>query len=367
MTYKDLQSDPNFLLYGCITGSRAYGTDLPTSDTDIRGVFVLPKAEFYGLHYTPQVADNTNDTVYYELGRYVDLLAKNNPNMLELLATPPDCIRYRHPIMDQLTPELFLSKKCKDTFGGYAYSQIKKARGLNKKIVNPLPRERQTPLDFCYVLQGNGSVPLTKWLKDNELDQSRCGLSAIPHFREVYAIHYDATTELGYAGILRKPTSNDLSLSSIPKDAPILAYLHFNKDGYATYCKDHRAYWDWVEQRNEARYQTNLAHGAQYDSKNMMHTFRLLEMGIEILREGVIRVRRPNRSQLLDIRQGKYDYDTLLEMAEGKMEELEGAYEASSLPEEVDLAVVNEHLVKMRGAWYTERSQGRIKNQDQGL
>ena len=352
MTYNDLQNTPQHLLYEGIAGSRAYGIDLPNSDIDIRGVFILPKAEFYGLHYTPQLSDDTNDTVYYELGRFVELLAKNNPNMLELLATPPKCIRYRHPIMDRLTPELFLSKKCKDTFGGYAYSQIKKARGLNKKIVNPMPRERQTPLDFCYVLKGNGSVPLRQWLDEKELDQSRCGLSAIPHFREVYALYYDATGELGYAGILRKPASNELSLSSIPKGAPILAYLHFNKDGYATYCKDHKAYWDWVEKRNEVRYQTNLAHGSQYDSKNMMHTFRLLEMGIEILREGVIRVRRPNRAELLDIRRGKYDYDTLLGMAEDRMGELEVAYEQSTLPEEVDMERVEEVLVGVRGEWY---------------
>lgn len=354
MRYKDITEQFDQLgLYDCITGSRAYGTQMPTSDTDIRGVYILPKSELYGLSYTPQVADTTNDTVYYELGRFVELLAKNNPNMLELLATPEDCIRYRHPVMDQLSPELFLSKKCKDTFGGYAYSQIKKARGLNKKIVNPLPRERQTPLDFCYVLRGNGSVPLRRWLEEEERVQARCGLSAIPHFREVYAIHYDATGELGYAGILRKPTSNSLSLSSIPKGAPILAYLHFNKDGYATYCKDYKAYWDWVEQRNEARYQANLAHGAQYDSKNMMHTFRLLEMGIEILREGVIRVRRPNRAELLAIRQGKYDYDTLLDMAEEKMKELDAAYEDSPLPDTVDMKTVNARLVEMREKWYS--------------
>lgn len=354
MTLQDLQPSSN-LVFDAITGSRAYGTDLPHSDTDLRGVFILPKAEFYGLHYTPQLSDATNDTVYYELGRFVELLAKNNPNMLELLATPPECIRYRHPIMERLTPELFLSKKCKDTFGGYAYSQIKKARGLNKKIVNPMPRERQTPLDFCYVLKGNGSIPLRQWLDENKLDQSRCGLSAIAHFREVYALHYDATGELGYTGILRKPTSNELSLSSIPKGAPILAHLHFNKDGYATYCKDYKAYWDWVENRNEARYQTNLAHGAEYDSKNMMHTFRLLEMGIEILREGVIRVRRPNREALLDIRRGAYDYDTLLNMAEDRMGELEVAYEQSTLPEEVDMGRVEEVLVGMRGEWYQQR------------
>jgi hypothetical protein len=84
----------------------------------------------------------------------------------------------------------------------------------------------------------------------------------------------------------------------------------------------------------------------------MMHTFRLLEMGIEILREGVIRVRRPNRAQLLDIRQGKYDYDTLLEMAEEKMAELEDAYAQSTLPDSVDRGRVNGVLVGMRERWY---------------
>jgi len=109
-----------------------------------------------------------------------------------------------------------------------------------------------------------------------------------------------------------------------------------------------------VEQRNEARYQTNLAHGAQYDSKNMMHTFRLLEMGIEILREGVIRVRRPNREQLLDIRRGKYDYDTLLGMAEEKMGALEAAYAESRLPAEVDMGRVDGVLAGIRETWYEQ-------------
>lgn len=31
---------------------------------------------------------NTDDIVYYELGRFVELLLQNNPNMMELLATP---------------------------------------------------------------------------------------------------------------------------------------------------------------------------------------------------------------------------------------------------------------------------------------
>ena len=86
------------LVYEAITGSRAYGLDTSESDTDIRGVFILPKELYYSMDYVPQVANNTNDIVYYELKRYMELLSKNNPNILELLEVPDQCvlmIKYR--------------------------------------------------------------------------------------------------------------------------------------------------------------------------------------------------------------------------------------------------------------------------------
>ena len=43
-------------------------------------------------------------------------------------------------------------------------------------------------------------------------------------------------------------TSNDLRMSSIPK-SEIMKYeiLIYNKDGYQSYCKDYKEYWEWVE------------------------------------------------------------------------------------------------------------------------
>lgn len=163
MNLQDLR-DRNLIIFECISGSNAYGTNTPTSDTDIRGVFILPQDDLYGLTNVEQVADDRNDIVFYELGRFVDLLTKNNPNILELLCTPADCVLHRDPLMDRLTTELFLSKLCRDTFAGYAISQIKKARGLNKKIVNPMSRERKSLLHFCHVLVGPGSQPAPDWL-----------------------------------------------------------------------------------------------------------------------------------------------------------------------------------------------------------
>lgn len=91
MTIDDLKSQ-NLILFECISGSKAYGLDTATSDTDIKGVFLLPKEDFYGLNYIPQVSNETNDIVYYELGRYFELLLLNNPNILELLSTPENKI-----------------------------------------------------------------------------------------------------------------------------------------------------------------------------------------------------------------------------------------------------------------------------------
>ena len=58
------------IIFECISGSRAYNLDTQHSDTDIRGVFILPKDQFYGLEQVDQINNDTNDIVYYELKKY---------------------------------------------------------------------------------------------------------------------------------------------------------------------------------------------------------------------------------------------------------------------------------------------------------
>lgn len=50
MTINDLRTK-GLIILECISGSKAYGLDTPTSDTDIKGVFILPKEDYYGLNY----------------------------------------------------------------------------------------------------------------------------------------------------------------------------------------------------------------------------------------------------------------------------------------------------------------------------
>ena len=157
---------------------------------------------------------------------------------------------------------------------------------------------------------------------------------------------------LGYKGIVQKETSNGVSLSSIPKGEEQIAMLYFNKDGYSVYCKEYKDYWDWVEKRNESRFQATQNHGKKYDAKNMMHTFRLLDMAIEIARDGVVNVHRPNRDFLLGIKGGEFEYDELVLMANEKQVEMEEAFERSPLPETPDLAYINQLAFDIREEFY---------------
>lgn len=340
------------LLLKVISGSHAYGLNQPESDIDIRGIFVLPREAYYGLQYTDQLADRSNDIVFYELKKIVGLLAKNNPNALELLLTPEDCILYRHPLMDLLPPELFLSKRCRRTFAGYALSQVKKARGLNKKIVNPMEEERKSVLDFCYVARGNGSVPVRRFLREYGFRQEDCGLASIPNMKGMYALYHRPGA--GYQGIVRdEAEAQDVALSSIPKGEPVLGLLYFNLDAYSVYCREYREYWEWVEKRNEARYDATQAHGKGYDAKNMMHTFRLLHTAEEIATSGIFAVRRTiDRDFLLRVRAGEFEYDDLVDQAEAKIQRIDQLFEWSDLPEEPDMERVDAALVAVRERFY---------------
>jgi hypothetical protein len=354
MTLHEIETNGSLLL-NCISGSRAYGLNTATSDTDYKGVFVLSKSAFYGLEYTEQVSNESNDIIYYELKRFIDLLTKNNPNILELLATPADCVIHKDPIMELVKPELFLSKLCKHTFAGYAQSQIKKARGLNKKIVNPVEKERKSILDFCYVVHGQGAVSVLSWLNKKGWKQEDCGLVNVPHMHDVYALFHNSQLSEGYLkGITSGPDANDISLSSLPKGIDSLATMSFNKDGYSKYCKDYKAYWDWVEKRNEIRYENTIDHGKNYDAKNMMHTFRLLNMAEEIATEGIVNVRRTDREFLLKIRSGTFSYEELVELANEKVHNIDALYEKSSLQEEPDLRVAEQLLIGLREELYKE-------------
>jgi predicted nucleotidyltransferase len=359
MTIEFLREN-GLIVFECISGSHAYGTNHANSDIDKRGVFICPQDNIYGFEYVEQVNDATNDVTFYEIGRFLELLMNNNPNIIEILFTPKENIIYSHPLFDVIREKRhkFITKMCKNTFAGYASTQIKKARGLNKKIVNPVDKERKSILDFCHVIADYNTIPRIKWLELRGYTQEKCGLVNIPHAKDIYALFYDqyATKEgsrIGYRGIANvENTSNEVRLSSIPKGEKSMATMIYNKEGYTKYCKDYKEYWEWVEKRNVDRFETNAAHGKNYDSKNMMHCVRLLRMALEIAKTGNVIVKRPDAEELMEIRLGNRDYDDLLAEAENTIKEMDTVYENSPLPDNIDSSFVNKLLINTRIFFY---------------
>jgi hypothetical protein len=386
ITHEFLEQN-GLILFECIIGSQAYGTQTPTSDVDKKFVYILPQDYILGTGYVEQLNVN-KDYTGWELKRFLELMGSSNPTVLELLNTPEDCIITKHPLFQYVLDHKsdFITKGCKNSFGGYAVQQISKARGLNKKQnIEQGSVTRKDVLDFCYVIQGEQSVPWKKWCEGLGYEEKFLGITNVPHAKDLYAVFYDniaaacfgeffseeqrefMKNELksqgkamgfGYKGLAKvggsdnAAESNQLRLSSIPKGETPICNIMFNKDGYTAHCKDYKEYMEWVENRNTARYVDTVKHGQQIDGKNMMHCMRLIRMSQEIGRgEGII-VRRPDREYLLSIRRGEIDLDSLIDTAEAEIKEMDRIFDESDLPKGIDPELVNKLLIKIRREFY---------------
>ena len=351
MTIDELRKN-GLILFEAIVGSRAYGLATASSDTDIKGIFYLPVEYYLGGQYIAQVANASNDEVYYELGRFVELLSKSNPTVLELLASPADSIVYQDPIMEQFKMQDFITREAAMTFAQYAMVQVRKAKGLNKKINNPMDRERKSLLDFCFIIAGHGSLPLRDWLSKRQWKQENCGLAKIEHAKGMYALYYDQNQTLGYKGIVATLESNEVSYSSIPKGQTLCAYLFVSHEAYSSYCKAYNEYFSWVSARNEVRFEGTMNHGQGYDAKNMMHTIRLLQQAKEILSKRELQIKRPNREELLRIKDGGYSYHELFVWSQKVFQEVDELCLQSLLPAAPDQVKLRQQLVDMRKQLY---------------
>jgi predicted nucleotidyltransferase len=368
-------------------GSQAYGTAIPTSDIDYAGVYIQHIDNILGYGYKEQINDDKNDTVFYEIKRFLDLVSTNNPTILELLNTPEDCILYKHPLIGEILQhrDKFITKKCSNSFAGYAIQQIKKAKGQDKKQNWEKDKvTRKDVLDFCYVIKGEKSMPWKVW-SEARYEEKFVGVVNLPNARDVYAVYYDTDSHLcfsesipegsrnvyknnrkelglvmglGYKGLVKSgeganvAESNQLRLSSIPKGETPICNIIYNKDGYTAHCKDYREYQEWLDNRNEQRWTDVKTHDQKIDGKNMMHCRRLLEMAKEIAEGKGILVRRENAQELLAIRRGEVDLQSLIDRAENDIVEIDRLFKESDLPESVDLGFINDLLVSVRKEFY---------------
>ena len=136
MNVKELE-ESNQIILKCVSGSHLYGLNTPSSDVDIRGIFLNEPQDILDVsgEKNQEISDDKQDTKYYSLRKFLKLAMDCNPNIIELLFVPNECILQKSPLYDELIShrDWFMSKKARHTFMGYAYAQIKKAKGIGKK------------------------------------------------------------------------------------------------------------------------------------------------------------------------------------------------------------------------------------------
>lgn len=132
--YKQIVPD-NTILLG-YRGSIAHGTylrpDDPNSvdDKDIMGVCIAPLEQYFGLQQFEQkeVMLREWDSVVYEFLKFMRLLVKSNPNVLNMLWLRPQDYIVKNDLGRELVNHrnLFVTKQIYQSFTGYAYGQLKK-------------------------------------------------------------------------------------------------------------------------------------------------------------------------------------------------------------------------------------------------
>jgi predicted nucleotidyltransferase len=148
-------------------GSLAYGVSNDSSDMDIYGFSIPPKdyifphlrGEILGFdafeikfkhyqkhHILDKSAMNGNGRMYdvtiYSIVKYFKMLLENNPNIIDSLFVPRNCVLHCTAIGELVRENrnIFLHKGCWQKFKGYAYGQIhkirtKKPEGKRKDII----------------------------------------------------------------------------------------------------------------------------------------------------------------------------------------------------------------------------------------
>ncbi len=331
------------ILY-CKSGSHAYGTNLPTSDEDFRGVFIPSEDYYIGLLKVEQEISNIDgkDVVIYELKKYIQLAADCNPNILELLFCAQDDVLWETKEGKILRDnrEKFLSKKARHTFSGYAMSQLKRIESHRRWLLNP-PTHK--PLRSEYGLPdkptlNNSQLGAALSLMQKKVDSWDMDLEPLSEAAKI---------EFGnkLAEILAEmslSTKNEKTLAagkSIGFDDDFLEVIK-QEQRYQSALNEWKQYENWKESRNRTRSELELRHG--YDVKHGMHLVRLMRMCREILELGEVMVRRPDAKELLEIRNGAWPYDKLISWAKEQDQLMGELYTKSALRNKPDMKYFNE-------------------------
>lgn len=316
-----------------LAGSKAYGTDSPESDTDVRGVCIVPDRSYYfgiGINHFEQ-ADSMfeDDRVIYDIRKALKLMTDGNPNMLDLAFTDE-----KHHIVGTLfwdevikNRQKLLSKKLRHTFSGYAFAQLNRIKRHRNYLLNP-PKKKPERSDY--------GLPERKLVSEDDLGAFQWLVAKLLEDSVELMNLSDSTKEelkkVNYIGLTQR---NDFSqvaqeIKQLTQAPDSFVDTVMREKAYKAAMSEWNSYHNWKETRNVKRQDLESKYG--YDTKHAMHLVRLMRMCLEIFEKQEVNVYRPDREELKAIRNGAWSYEQLVEYADKCEERLNELYKTSTLP-----------------------------------
>lgn len=322
--YDFLRTNPHLagkIIFLTLGGSHAYGTNVETSDVDVRGCALNSRSDLLGLSAFEQVVNTETDTTIYSFNKLIGLLINCNPNTIELLGCKPEHYFMLTDIGKQMIDnrKLFLSQKAVASFGGYATQQL-------RRLQNALARDRLPQA-------------LTEEHIKGALERS------IKSFGDRYTSFENGGIEL----LTAESTRDDL-------DTEVFCNIHIDKypaREFQTLLNTLSAVVGNYEKLNHRNHKKDDAHL----NKHAMHLIRLYLMCLDILENEEIRTYRENdRDFLLSIRNGAFQNEDgtyrqeFFDIVSDFEKKLKYAKENTSLPAKPNMKRIEEFVMSVNKA-----------------
>lgn len=360
-------------IFLCLTGSRAYGTNNEDSDWDIKGIAIAPLEYYLGVgknfeQYEGKLSNNfiygavreNHESVIYDIRKFCQLAIQNNPNILEILFLKERYWLMDHPrhwvsydLIDNR--DLFLSKKCRYTYAGYAHAQLKRIRSHRQWLLNP-PKDKPVRKDF--------GLPEQQSIDHNQL---KAAISLVDKQIEQWTINPQEEVPITVLARARESiidlVANIFNLDNATSIIIRAACNKFNFDSnfsevivreksYKAALNQWNQYLTWKNERNEKRSILEAKYG--YDTKHAMHLVRLLRTCSELLTQGKLIVNRLDAEELVAIRNGAWSYENLETYAEEMDKRMDVLYNSPScpLPYSPAIETINQICMKVIESFY---------------
>lgn len=308
----------NRIVFLTLGGSYSYGTNVETSDIDVRGCALNSPTDLIGLSNFEQIVNTATDTTIYGFNKLIGLLINCNPNTIEMLGCKPEHYFMVSDIGKEMivNRKLFLSRKAIHSFGGYANQQL-------RRLENALARDR-----------------LSQIQKEEHILKSM--QSAVKSFERRYT-----TFDRGSFVLFTSESKRD------EMDSEVFANIHLEKypvREFNSIMNELTSIVSSYEKLNHRNHKKDDAHL----NKHAMHLIRLYLMCLDILeKEDIITYREKDHSLLMSIRSGDYQLDDgsyrpeFFEMVNEFEKRLNYAKENTSLPDHPNMKLVEEFVMNV--------------------